>query len=98
MNKSETSRTSEVLEAKLSRYEEIAKKIDPRLRAVNHGPLTLSIEGQEKQIIAYPKICIYLGREFIASFHADEQYTDKEIRGQVVVSLQKINAKYSINL
>jgi len=100
MNKSETSLTFEVLEAKLFRYEQIAKKIDPRLRAQRDGLLTISIEGKEKQLVetGYPKICIYLGRGLITSFHADEQYTDEEIRGQVVMSLQKINAKHSINL
>ncbi len=99
MNRNETSLTFETLEAKLSRYEQIAKKIDPRLIAERDGLLTLSIQG-EKQLVetGCPKICIYLGRELITSFYADEQYTDKEIRGQVVASLQKINAKYSINL
>lgn len=99
MNRNETSLTFETLEAKLSRYEQIAKKIDTRLIAEGDELLTLSIQGK-KQLVetGFPKICIYLERELITSFYADEQYTDEEIRGQVVRSLQKINAKYSINL
>ncbi|GEM_PF-2332092 len=88
-----------IIESNLRRIRSIVEKIDSRLE-VKHGITVgeniLLSEGLSTQ--RDDKIYIRSGEIVVASFPADEVFTENEVNAEVIKGLRKLSGEKAINL